>query len=145
MIKKEKIIIKNKDFSYIWRRSRRARYMRLAVYPEGRVVVTTPFYFPEYLMKKGLERKMDWLREKILLLGRLPKKVSLSQSRERYLKHKNQALTLAKNRIEYFNRVYNFSYKKISVRNQKTRWGSCSRTGNLSFNYKIFFFDLANS
>ena len=114
MIKKEKIIIKNKDFSYIWRRSRRARYMRLAVYPEGRVVVTTPFYFPEYLMKKGLERKMDWLREKILLLGRLPKKVSLSQSRERYLKHKNQALTLAKNRIEYFNRVYNFSYKKYA-------------------------------
>jgi hypothetical protein len=33
--------------------------------------------------------------------------------------------------------VYGVSLKKISIRAQKSRWGSCSHGGNLSFNYKI--------
>ncbi len=58
-------------------------------------------------------------------------------TRKKYLKHKEDARFLVESRIIEFNKFYNFSYKKISIRNQKTRWGSCSKSGNLSFNYKI--------
>ena len=54
-----------------------------------------------------------------------------------YLENKNKALEIIKERIEYFNAFYNYKWNKISVKNQKTRWGSCSRRGNLNFNYKI--------
>lgn len=54
-----------------------------------------------------------------------------------YLKYKIVALELAKNRLEYFNTFYNLKYNRVSIKNQKTRWGSCSRKGNLNFNYKI--------
>jgi len=40
-------------------------------------------------------------------------------------------------RIDYFNQIYKLPIRRISVRNQKTRWGSCSQKGNLNFNYKI--------
>ncbi|MDP2363088.1 MAG: M48 family metallopeptidase, partial [Ignavibacteria bacterium] len=58
-------------------------------------------------------------------------------SRREYLAVKGQALKLAKQKIEEFNAIYNFRYQKISIRNQKTRWGSCSRKGNLNFSYRI--------
>jgi predicted metal-dependent hydrolase len=35
--------------------------------------------------------------------------------------------------------VYDVRFKRVSVRDQKSRWGSCSRDGRLSFSYKIVF------
>lgn len=61
-------------------------------------------------------------------------------------KNSNLALELVRQKVSYYNGFYNFSLGKISVRDQKSRWGSCSRRGNLSFSYKIVFLpeDLAN-
>jgi predicted metal-dependent hydrolase len=53
------------------------------------------------------------------------------------LENKDKALQIAKDRINHFNKYYNFQFKNITIKNQKTRWGSCSRKGNLNFNYKI--------
>jgi predicted metal-dependent hydrolase len=60
-------------------------------------------------------------------------------NKKRYLKHKEDARTLVTERLEYFSTVHDFEYNRVSIRNQKTRWGSCSTKGNLNFNYKIFF------
>ena len=54
-----------------------------------------------------------------------------------YLAHKDTALKLITERLEHFNQFYNFKYNKITIRNQLSRWGSCSRHGNLSFSYKL--------
>jgi len=75
------------------------------------------------------------------ILFRLKKKKVFPKKRivknKNYLKYKIVALELAKSRLEYFNTFYNFKYNRVVIRNQKTRWGSCSRQGNLNFNYKI--------
>lgn len=54
-----------------------------------------------------------------------------------YLKHKEEARALVKARLEYYNSFYNFTYKRISIKNHRSRWGSCSKKGNLNFNYRI--------
>ena len=45
-----------------------------------------------------------------------------------------QALKLIPQRVEYFSRQVGVDYGRITIRNQKTRWGSCSSKGNLNFN-----------
>lgn len=54
-----------------------------------------------------------------------------------YIKYKKDAEILVKERLEYFNQFYNYKWGRVAIRNQKTRWGSCSKKGNLNFNYKI--------
>ena len=64
---------------------------------------------------------------------------TLSGGKKDYKKHKERALWLAENRIGYFNSFYNFEINRITIKKQKTRWGSCSKKRNLNFNYKIVF------
>ena len=54
-----------------------------------------------------------------------------------YIKYKKDAAILVKERLGYFNTFYNYKLGRVAIRNQKTRWGSCSKKGNLNFNYKI--------
>ncbi len=56
-----------------------------------------------------------------------------------YLKHREAARALVHARLAHFNEHYGFVYKRVSIKNQKTCWGSCSAQGNLNFNYKLLF------
>jgi predicted metal-dependent hydrolase len=47
------------------------------------------------------------------------------------------ARVLVQSRLAYFNQFYQFSYNKVFIKSQRTRWGSCSSNANLNFNYRI--------
>ena len=55
-----------------------------------------------------------------------------------WLKHK--AKIYLPGRIKELSEQTSFSYNKITIRSQKTRWGSCSTSGKLSFNYRLMRF-----
>ncbi len=54
-----------------------------------------------------------------------------------YIKYKELARVLVKNRIAEYNQVYGFRVNRIAIKNTKSRWGSCSKKGNLNFNYRV--------
>lgn len=56
-----------------------------------------------------------------------------------YVKNKERVLILINARIGEFNKIYGYNFNKINIRNQKTRWGSCSVKKNLNFNYRIIY------
>jgi predicted metal-dependent hydrolase len=51
--------------------------------------------------------------------------------------HREHARRFVHIRIHELNAGYNFSFNRIAIRNQKSRWGSCSKQKNLNFNYRI--------
>jgi hypothetical protein len=54
-----------------------------------------------------------------------------------YLANKEKARALVTERLRYFNQFYDFSWKRVSIKDTKRRWGSCSKKGNLNFCYKV--------
>lgn len=113
--------------------------MRIAVYCDGSVVVTAPFKLGLTVIEKFIADKKEWVLNKIKFFKNADKKAIRVFSRKDYLENKIKALKIAHERVEYFNKIYKYSFNKICIKNQKTRWGSCSRKGNLNFNYKIAF------
>lgn len=59
------------------------------------------------------------------------------RSRPSYLKHKERARALVHARLAHFNAAYGFSWGRVAIKNHKSRWGSCSKKGNLNFSYRI--------
>ena len=119
---------------YVLKRSARARTLRLAVYPDASVVVTAPHFFGHGVIERFVEKHSEWIHRHV---RRLEGREVIRIQRGEIAKLKMRALARASARCAHFARVYNVRYKKISVRAQKTRWGSCSRSGSLSFNYKL--------
>jgi predicted metal-dependent hydrolase len=55
-----------------------------------------------------------------------------------WLRHKAKAYI--PKRVQELSKNTGFNYKKVTIRSQKTRWGSCSANGKLSFNYRLIKF-----
>lgn len=128
-----------KKFSYTLKKSQRARRVRLAVYCDGSVVVTSPVGVQQSIIEKFIVDKTQWILDKIRFFKSIDSKAVRIFSRTDYVKNKDKALALVSERVEFYNKIYNFSYNKIHIKNHKTRWGSCSSRQNLNLNYKILF------
>ncbi len=122
------------DVHYEVRKSMRARAIRIAVHPDARVVITVPRIFSSGTIECFLEKHARWIER---ALKRMEDKKVLRFSRANIPMLKRRAQVLAEVQSTYFARLYGVQYKKISIRAQKSRWGSCTTQGTLSFNYKI--------
>jgi predicted metal-dependent hydrolase len=127
-------------FPYEIKESVRARSLRITVHPDGRVVVTKPLRMSEVQVERFVEKHTDWIERRRTSFLKRGAPIALPvphKNSKAYTEVRERARTLARTRLEFFNQFYDFSYTTISIRDQKTRWGSCSRRGNLSFNLRI--------
>lgn len=139
MTKKE-ILLKNEKIEYQIRESVRARCLRITIYPSGDLAATLPRGFSVENLEDFLHQKADWILRKMRRVQkRKPSLVLPRASRREYLAKKNEAFMLVKEKILQFGAIYNLYPAKICIRNQKTRWGSCSRKGNLNFSYRVVY------
>lgn len=132
------IELRRERISYTLRTSRRARRMRLNLYGDGSVVVTRPWGLDEFFVNRFIVENTDWVLKKLRALKQFGRDLSRGEHR-RFKDYQDQAFAFVHARIAFWNQFYHFSFVSIRVRNQKTRWGSCSSKRTLSFNFKILF------
>ena len=116
-------------------RSRR-RTVSIQIVPPGRVVVRAPLTMPRKDIQKLLEEKRSWIavhlarvRERESEKKQIP---GLTRAELETLKKRAEAELLPRLRI--WAEKAGVTYNRVTIRSQKTRWGSCSARGNLSLN-----------
>ena len=124
-------------------KSRRARRFTLTVKPWRGVRITLPWHSAYRDAETFLLQNSEWLREKIKAAGlyeaaNTPVDGSRIGQMEDELRQK--ALAYLPHRTAELAKKHGFSYRRVSVRRSRTRWGSCSVVNNI--NLSIFLMQL---
>ena len=113
--------------------------MRLTIRDGGAVEVTVPFGFDTSLVAPFVGKHTLWIERVLRQIRRHGPSIPLPGGRTDYLARKEEARRLIMADLERVNALYGFAYGRVSVRNQKTCWGSCSRRQHLNFNYRLLY------
>ena len=104
----------------------------IQITPAGEVVVRCPGRMRTQDVQRFVESKADWIRAHLAKFENRPALQPFTQAEIKALADK--ALQYIPGRVKHFAPMVGVSYGRITIRNQKTRWGSCSGPGNLNFN-----------
>lgn len=126
---------KTDTFTYNLIRADR-KSMSLRVAQDGTITVRAPYRVPAGEADWFVESHKDWILSRISAYEKVKelRPVYTEAEREAGRKRAKKAL---EEKCRFFAGRMGVSYGRIAVREQKTRWGSCSAKGNLNFNWKL--------
>lgn len=106
--------------------------------PGGEVVIRAPHQLPMTVIRDFLVQREEWIKNKYHEQSKIRagKETDL-KTIELEKRYKKAAMDYIPKRVAYYAGIMDVSYGKISIRDAKTRWGSCSSSGNLSFSWRL--------
>ena len=114
------------------------RTLSLQVRHDGQVLVRAPKNASLREIEAFVRKNADWLKKHLAMVEKQRTAeasnpvVPLTMDDIRALADK--AMRIIPDRTAHFASMIGVTYGRITIRNQKTRWGSCSARGNLNFN-----------
>ena len=118
---------------YILKRSKR-KSISVEISREANVIVRAPLKMSIKDIEAFLNSKSQWIDKHLSdakdKLATMPRKLTEAEKNEL---RKNAKIVIT-NRVEYFAKIMGVDYNHISIKFQKTRFGSCSTNKNLNFN-----------
>ena len=103
---------------------------------EGRLIVRAPMYATTEQINDLIQRHKSWI-ERHLAETQAQKEAADNVKTLTYDELRelgNKALEIIPARVRYYAPLIGVTYRSITIRNQRTKWGSCSAKGNLNFN-----------
>ena len=112
-------------------RSKR-KTISIVIKPSGEVEVRCPKTCSKREAERFVVSKEVWIRKHLEKIGERPAVQSLSEAERNALAE--EAAEVLSVKVRQFARWMGVDCGRVTIRSQRTRWGSCSAKGNLSFN-----------
>lgn len=140
MFKTKTTLLDGKNITYKVRKNPRAKRVKISIDRSGSLVLTLPWYIGENIGETFLKSQSAWVFKQIERINDLKLQTNLLQAKyPKYKESRKDAEKILKAKLKEVNEFYNFKYNRITIKNQSTCWGSCSRHCNLNFNYKLAY------
>lgn len=127
-------------------KSTRRRSISVEIGLGGKMTVRCPYFGTKKMVERFLYEKEAWIYKHYTDAVRkstvskdddLRTPISANEDPALVNKHKKYARKIFESRVAYFHQFTDGNYTSLTIRDQKTRWGSCSGRGTLSFNWRL--------
>ncbi len=119
-----------------FRKSKKARYLRLSIDSSKEIIVTIPRNVSLKGAEKFFHSKIDWINKQFAKIDQR-NNFTLNNTLNSNLYSKDESKEIIRNRLNELSQIHGLSYNRSFIRSQKTRWGSCSAKNNINLNIKL--------
>ncbi|MFC1977240.1 M48 family metallopeptidase [Chloroflexota bacterium] len=120
----------------LFERSKRARRVIVSIKPFRGVRVAVPGRVSFNKAEEFVHSKIDWIKKQSEKMKQYEKEYDLTSGANDDI-DKAEAKSMLTGRLKYLAEKHGFTYNRVFIRNQRTRWGSCSYKNNISLNMKL--------
>ena len=112
--------------------------LSLQMKPDGHLVVRAPHRTSDRQIRQFVENNSAWIQKHRELIEQRRRQEEMNPppaiTKETLERLRSLASETIPPRVSYYANLMGVSYGRITIRAQKSRWGSCSAKGNLNFN-----------
>ena len=110
----------------------------------GEIIARAPLRMKDKEIYSFIESKKSWIEKNLSKIVEREKAISEVQpfTQEELNALAEKAKQIIPERVRYYAPKIGVTYNRITIRCQRTRWGSCSSKGNLNFNCLLALFSL---
>ena len=120
----------------LFERSQRARHVNISVKPFRGVRVAVPYGLSFKKAAEFVHTKSDWMKIHLEKIKQYEKEYNFNSAAAEDI-DKAKTKTILTRRLKRLAEKHGFAYNRLFIRNQKTRWGSCSSKNNINLNMKL--------
>jgi len=120
----------------LFERSKRAKHVNISVKPLTGVRVAVPDGLSLKKAEEFVHAKTDWIQRHLYRMKQCEKENKIVSDASVDIERVKAKRKLTR-RLKHLAEKHGFTYNRVFIRNQKTRWGSCSHKNNINLNMKI--------
>lgn len=122
--------------SVLFAKSKRAKHLSISIGPFKGIRVAIPYGVSFEQAEEFVDSRLAWIRKHLKEVKDLEEAYKTMSEDEDEI-DRVEARRVLVGRLEQLSAQHGLCYNRVSLRNQKTRWGSCSAKNDISLNMKL--------
>jgi len=125
----------------LFEKSQRAKHINISIKPFRAIRVAVPYGLSYKSAEDVVRSKTNWIKRNLKKVKQLEQKHKINSIKINNIDIRTAKIKLT-DRLNELSEKYGFIYNNVSIRNQKTRWGSCSARNNINLNMNLILLPL---